>query len=253
MSRARLPIANEIVAPLTPWLHGNFFVKRLEHYEEGTTTPAKVFVSLQASFELHDAPQLPLKTLDESWRDTKNYIASACALIQRDSPRRSLSATERKTVLAALGEPPPPAWPLYFVSVDEYPNERIVYIGKTDSTRHRFSNGHRAITALHRPEYRGLRTRLYLATVTIFSTGDNYVPLEWMHPRALRNAICLDVEAQLIFHFQPELNDYFKRRDGSKRPLRIELYNYSGTESFDATGIEPRRVVEEDEWLPLMV
>jgi hypothetical protein len=143
----RLPIANEIVAPLTPWLHGHFFVKRLEHYEDGTTTAAKVFVSLQASFELHDAPQLPMKTLDDSWRDTKNYVASACALIQRDSPRRSLSAVERKAVLSALGEPPAPAWPLYFFSVGDYPNEEIVYIGKTDSRTHRFSDGHRAASS----------------------------------------------------------------------------------------------------------
>lgn len=250
---AKLPIANEIIAPLTPWLDGDFFVKRLEHYEDGTTTPAKVFVSIQASFELHDAPQLPLKTLDDSWRDTKNYLASACTLIQRDTPRRSLSAVERKTVLATLGAPPAPAWPLYFFSVDEYPNEKIVYIGKTDSKTHRFSDGHRAITALHRPEYRGVRTRLYLATVTIVSTGGNYVPLEWMHPKALRNAIWSDVEAQLIFYFQPVLNTRLKCRDRSKRPVPIALHNYSGTKSFDATGIEPRRAVQDDEWLALML
>ena len=248
---SQLTHSKEVVAPLTPWLYGDFYVKRLEHYEEGTTTPAMAFVSVYSSFELHEAPRLPLKTLEQSWDDTKKYLASACELIGRDSPRRSLTRQERTKILAALGEPPGPAYPIYFFCVGEPPNEQVVYIGKTNSRSHRFSDGHRAITALHRPEYREQRKCVYLATVTIYSTGDNYVPLEWLHPRALRNAIWSDIEAQLIFHFQPVLNHGLKRRDRSQRPIRIDLSNYSGSESFDA-GIEPHRVVAESEWVSLM-
>lgn len=58
-------------------------------------------------------------------------------------------------MLAAFGEPPGPAWPLYFFTVGDLAAERIVYIGKTNAKTHRFYTGHSAITSLHRPEYKG--------------------------------------------------------------------------------------------------
>ena len=234
---------------LTAWLYCDFYVKRVEYYEGEVIVPAHVFVCLEASFDIHQAPQVPLKTLEQGWRDAKTYLSSACEILQRESPRRSLTKDERKRVLTTLGEPPSPAWPLYFFSVGEFPEEKIVYIGKTNSRTHRFSTGHSAITALHRPEYREMRKRLYLATVTIYSDEQNYIPLEWLHPKTLRDSIWSDVEAQLIFHFQPQLNSSLKNADRSKRPLFIAFHNYSGTKSFDGEGILPHRDVSEDEWL----
>lgn len=249
----KLAISPDVMRPLTPWLHGDWYVKRFQHYEGEVILPAQVFVCLSVAFELHEAPQTPLKTLEQSWSDTKKYLSSACQLISRETPMRSLSKEERKAILTTLGEPPDPAWPLYFFTVGEYPDEKIVYIGKTNSRSHRFSRGHAAITALHGPTYRGLRTRGYLASVTIYSDEGNYVPLDWLHPRALREAVWSDLEAQLIFHFQPELNRGLKRADRSKRPVFIALHNYSGTQSFDATPIDPHRSVHADEWNYLLL
>ena len=235
--------------PLTAWVHGaNFYMKSFYHYEGEVILPESVFVSIIASFEVHQAPNVPLKTLDQSWVDTKAYVLAACELLGRQRAGYSLSGPDRAEVIAKLGQPPEPSWPLYFLAVGDYPDEEIVYVGKTNSKTHRFSAGHAAITALHRPEYEGKKKRLYFAAVTIYSDEGNYVPLEWLHPKALRDAIWTDLEAQLIFYFQPVLNDKLKKRDYSERPTQIAFHNYSGTKSFDGWYIPAHRAVDQREW-----
>lgn len=155
-------------------------------------------------------------------------------------------------MLAVIGEPPGPAWPLYVITVGNYPDEKIVYIGKTNAQTHRFVTGHSAITALHAPKYDGMAKRLYLATVTLMSDEGNYVPLEWLYPKGLRDAIWSDIGAQLIYHFQPELNRKLKDKDHSKNPVGIAFHNYSGTKSFDAEFIAPHRVVADEDWNSLL-
>ncbi|NMQ30316.1 hypothetical protein E4Q23_22690 [Candidatus Accumulibacter phosphatis] len=223
-------------------------MKGFEFYEYDVHVPKLVFVALDTFFEVHEAPHTPLKTLKQSWIDTKTYVSQACLLLGRSRPGHALSLNERATVLAALGEPPGPAWPLYFFTVGDLAEERIVYIGKTNAETHRFYAGHTTITALHRPEYRGLRTRLYLATVTIYSDEDRYIPLEWVHPTVLRETLWSDAEAQLIYYYQPELNIDLKAVDASKMPTSLTLHNYSGTKNFDAISLQPHREVSEDEW-----
>ena len=248
----KLPTPADTNRPLTAWVHGgNFFVKSFFHYEGEVILPETIFVSLDTFFLVHESPQVPLKTLDQSWIDTKEYIVQACALLGRAKAGQPLSPADRSTVLSLLGEPPGPAWPIYVFAVGEYPDERIVYIGKTNSDTHRFTSGHAAITALHNPKYNGLTKRLYLGTVTIYSDEGNYVPLEWLHPKKLRDSIWSDIEAQLIYHFQPELNSTLKSEDWSKNPVQIAFHNYSGTKSFDGEYIAAHRVVPEQDWFPL--
>ena len=224
-------------------------MKGFEYYEHEVHIPEQMFVALDTVIEVHEAPLAPLKTLEQSWIDTKTYIAQACSILGRHRPGFSLSDSERQKVLQVLGEPPGPAWPLYFFTVQYETLERIVYVGKTNAKTHRFYTGHTAITALHRPEYCGLRTRLYLATVTILSDEGHYIPLEWVHPEILRNRLWSDSEAQLIYYFQPELNTDSKSVDSSKMPSNLTLHNYSGTKTFDGISIAPNRIVSEDEWL----
>lgn len=246
---AQLPLDSAVFRPLTAWVHGeSFFMKGFEYYELDVHVPEQMFVALDTFFEIHEAPQTPLKTLEQSWLDTKTYVSRVCQLVGRGRPGRALSKDERASVIATLGEPPGPAWPLYFFTVGDLAEERIVYIGKTNAKTHRFYSGHSAITALHRPEYRGLRTRLYLATVTIYSDEDHYIPLEWVHPDALRNTLWSDAEAQLIYYFQPELNTELKAADASKMPTQITLHNYAGTNNFDAVFLVPHREVLKEEW-----
>lgn len=226
-------------------------MKGFEYYEYDVHVPELMFIALDTFFEVHEAPQIPLKTLEQSWLDAKEYVSRACQLLGRSRPGSSLTEGERTTVLAALGEPPGPAWPLYFFTVGNLDEERIVYIGKTNAKTHRFYTGHSAITALHRPEYKALPTRLYLATVTMYSNEGHYIPLEWVHPDSLRETLWTDAEAQLIYYFQPELNTELKAADSSKMPTRITIHNYSGTDNFDAVSLEPHREVTEDEWFSI--
>ena len=224
------------------------YVKSFYHYEGEIILPELIFVSIDTYFHLHEAPQVPLKSLEESWNDTKDYVLRALALLGRPHAGWSLSDDERKEVLASIGMPPGPAWPLYVFTVGDYPDERIVYVGKTNAQTHRFGTGHSAITALHNPRYDGMTKRLYFATVTLMSDEGNYVPLEWLHPKKLRDSIWSDVEAQLIYHYQPEPNRNLKDRDHSRNPVQIAFHNYSGTKSFDADGIAPHRIVRDEDW-----
>ena len=245
----RLPLSSDVVRPLTAWVYGErFFMKWYEYYEYGVHIPTFMFVALDAVFEVHQAPQTPLKTLEQSWIDTKAYVIEACRIVGRDRPGFSPSESEQTKVLVALGEPPSPAWPLYFFTAGDQTEEQIVYIGKTNARSHRFYSGHSAITGLHRPEYRGLRTRLYLATITMYSDEGHYIPLEWVHPETLRNTLWPDAEAQLIYHFQPALNTELKSSDASKMPPNLTLHNYTGTKNFNAVPILPHRKVSEAEW-----
>jgi len=137
-----------------------------------------LFCRNHPAFDVFEAPNIPLKTLDQSWTDTELYVDEACMLLRRQKPGYSLTAEERSKVISRIGEPPEPSWPLYFLAVGDYPDERIVYVGKTNSKTHRFATGHAAITELHRPQFCEKKKRLYLASVTILSDEENYVPLE---------------------------------------------------------------------------
>lgn len=107
----KISLSVDVARPLTAWLYAEWYVKSRGHYEGEVILPAQLFVALNAVFDLHEAPHLPLKTLDQSWIDTQSYLASACELLGRDEPGRLVSAQERKRVVVALGEPPGPAWP----------------------------------------------------------------------------------------------------------------------------------------------
>jgi hypothetical protein len=152
-SMKRLVLENDVDRPLSGWVHQDksFFVKSFLHYEQEVILPEEIFVSLDAVFPVHQAAQVPLKTLDQSWIDTKEYITNACILLKRPNAGYPLSPSERSKVLATIGEPPGPAWPIYLLAVGDFPSERIIYIGKTNSGTHRFTSGHTAITALPSP------------------------------------------------------------------------------------------------------
>jgi hypothetical protein len=85
----------------------------------------------------------------------------------------------------------------------------------------------------------------------MFNDEGNYVPLEWVHPKDLRDRLWTDAEAQLIYHFQPELNTDLRGVDTSELPTHITLFNYAHGENFDALSIYPHRDVSEDEWSTL--
>lgn len=59
------------------------YVKSFPHYEGEIILPESIFVSIDTIFRLHEPPQMPLKSLEQSWLDTKDYVLRARALLDR--------------------------------------------------------------------------------------------------------------------------------------------------------------------------
>ena len=64
-------------------------------------------------------------------------------------------------MLQEIGEPPFGCYNIYFITIYNEHEEKLVYIGKTDSKKSRFSNGHLAALKLHNPIYNGYNKRVY--------------------------------------------------------------------------------------------
>lgn len=163
---------------------------------------------------LHLAHTFEGQSLEEAWQMVRSYVDHACKVIKADEPL-FIDKEEREMILHQCGKPPTQAYPVYFITTrsDQGP-DTIVYIGKTSSRSKRFSGGHAAISKLHDPKYASFEKRLYLGCVTFMDKAGAYVPLEMIQPLNAAANLLSDLELQLIYHFQPELNKdgKYKRR-----------------------------------------
>ena len=100
-------------------------------------------------------------------------------------------------------------------------NEQVVYVGKTFAG-HRFKTGHHSITKLLRPQYEGLEKWLYLARLVYRQAEGIELPLEWIHESALAVRLLASAEGQLIYSFDPELND---KDEPIRHPKNFAIYN----------------------------
>ncbi|NLO41999.1 MAG: hypothetical protein GX109_03080 [Bacteroidales bacterium] len=75
-----------------------------------------------------------------------------------------------------LGEPPECCYNVYFITTYYDKGERLVYIGKTDSQKSRFVNGHLAALKLHNPKYNMFNKRIYFGTIIFLSKDKKYIP-----------------------------------------------------------------------------
>ena len=103
---------------------------------------------------------------------------------------------------------------IYFITIYNEHEEKLVYIGKTDSKKSRFSNGHLAALKLHNPIYNGYNKRVYFGTVMFLSDDKEYVPLEFISPYSRAERYLSEMEAYLIERLNPELNK-------KKEPLHL--------------------------------
>ncbi|WP_320200770.1 hypothetical protein RMR16_023415 (plasmid) [Agrobacterium sp. rho-13.3] len=172
---------------------------------------------------LHVAHTVKAQSLQSSWREVREYVTKACEVIGADKPL-PIDREEQEMILGRCGPLPLQSYPLYFITTktDEGP-ETIVYIGKTSSRSKRFSGGHTAISKLHHPKFSSAEKRLYLGCVTFMDKATEYVPLEMIQPLAAVENLLANLEMQLIYHFQPELNTSGKRRRLSKVEQLIHL------------------------------
>ena len=187
-------------------------------------------VALDTWLPLHRVHSIKAQSLQASWQEVRSYVQHACQVIGADEPL-FIDKEEREMILDQCGDPPLQSCPLYFITVqqDQEP-ETIVYIGKTSSRSKRFSGGHAAISKLHDPKFTAAEKRLYLGCVTFLDKAGDYVPLEMIQPLGAATKLLGDLEMQLIYHFQPELNTDGK----SQRRCKLEqIVHIQGLENWN--------------------
>ena len=148
--------------PLKPWIKGNesitpnnFFSNALPNLEYGA------WISLDIAVELYKANTIDTGYLKKSWNEHHEYIEQVCLLTGIDEENGyDLDREEKWWVLQEIGEPPFGCYNIYFITIYNEHEEKLVYIGKTDSKKSRFSNGHLAALKLHNPIYNGYNKRV---------------------------------------------------------------------------------------------
>lgn len=135
-------------------------------------------------------------------------------------------------ILKEVGEPPVCCYNIYFITIYNNDEERLVYIGKTDSKKGRFINGHLAALKLHNPKYQDYFKRIYFGTIMLLSETKDYVPLEFITPFEDAKKYLGEMEAFLIDRLQPELN--VKSEDiGEMENLGVvHIQNFSEISAF---------------------
>lgn len=219
--------------PLKPWVKGNESVTPNNFY--GNLKPCfelGAFISLDIAADLYLANTVDTGNLYDSWHKNKEYIERACEIANvNEANGYDLDHEEKAWILEELGEPPECCYNLYFITVYNDTDERLVYIGKTDSKKSRFVNGHLAALKLHNPKYNMFNKRIYFGTITFLSEEKEYVPLEFITPFSEANKLLREMEALLISHFNPELN-VKSEQVGEMQNLIVHIQNFSDVPAF---------------------
>lgn len=190
----------------------------------------EVSVALDEVVPLHSIANANWESLSETRHATNEYLRKADLLID-GLWGGCLDSEERDLILENLGEPPPFCLPIYLVAVKSSEQERIVYVGKTRSSK-RFSNGHMVGLKLHDPKYAQFEKIVYRCSVLLF-IHDEYVALEWVEPEALAEKILDRVESVLIHAVQPELNIAKRRKPRVEMPIHIHVQNFADGDLLD--------------------
>ncbi len=219
--------------PLSPWIKGNQSVTPNNFY--GNLQPCLemgAFIALDMAVDLYMANTIETGNLYDSWTANKNYIEKACKIANVSADNGyDLDHEEQEWILDELGEPPQSSYNLYFVTIYNDTEEKLVYIGKTDAKKSRFANGHLVALKLHNPKYDGFHKRVYFGTVTFLSKDKEYVPLEFITPYDEAEKCLGEMEALLISWFNPELN--VRSEDvGRFKKLDVHIQNFSNVSDF---------------------
>ena len=220
--------------PLKPWVMGNesitpenFFGKSKPNLEMGA------FIALDKAVDLFLANTVETGNLKDSWKLNKEYIENACELTRTNSDSGfDLDNEQKRFILDELGEPPMCCYNLYLITIYDDEVEKLVYVGKTDSKKSRFVNGHLAALKLHNPKYQRFKKRIYFGTIMFLSEKKDYIPLEFITPYSMAERYLGELEAFLIERLNPELNIKSENVGELKDLREIHIQNSSGISSF---------------------
>ena len=219
--------------PLGPWIKGNQSITPYNFYENWKPClEMGAFIALDMAVDLYRANMIETGNLYDSWTANKDYIKKACEIADVNAENGfDLDNEEREWILEQLGEPPESSYNLYFVTIYNDIEEKLVYIGKTDAKKNRFANGHLVALKLHNPQYDGFHKRVYFGTITFLSENKEYIPLEFITPYDEAKRCLGEMEALLISWFKPELN--VRCEDiGRFEKLNVHIQNFSKVSDF---------------------
>lgn len=219
--------------PLRPWVKGNESVTPKNFYKNlNPCFEMGAFIALDIDVDLYLANTIDTGNVFDSWHKNEEYIERACEIANvNEDNGYDLDHEEKEWILEELGEPPECCYNLYFITVYNDTDERLVYVGKTDSKKSRFVNGHLAALKLHNPKYNIYSKRIYFGTITFLSKENEYVPLEFITPYLEANKFLCQMEALLISHFNPELN-VKSEQVGEMQDLIVHIQNFSDASAF---------------------
>ncbi|MDM5220339.1 hypothetical protein QUF86_06170 [Peribacillus sp. NJ11] len=193
------------------------------------------FIGLDVCFPLYKVLEMDAQSLEDTWNVVNDYVDNAFRIITdeygeelgieeeeklRDVDREIIHEIEYKT-------PPAACYPIYFISVGDDKDEKLVYVGKTSAKTHRFSGGHSAALKLHAPEYEGLSKHIYFGTVVLLDYEKNYMPLEFIQPFEDAKSLLSNLEAGLIYNLKPELNTTYLNTNYARFDMFVNIENHS--------------------------
>lgn len=225
---------------LAPWLKGNesitpknFYMDNKPNFELGA------FLGIDEYIDLYKAYEFDSGNLEESWAKTREYIERTFSIINKnldellenDEVYMRLDNEQKDMILKELGNPPLCSYNIYIITIYNDTEEKIVYIGKTDSKKSRFQNGHLAALKLHNPKYEGYKKRVYFGTIVFLNKSD-YIPLEYIIPLEYARTLLSYTESILINYFKPELNTLLIDSKIDIPKIQFHIQNFTDTSPF---------------------
>lgn len=214
--------------PLSGWIKRNHPIPSRFYTPGVVDQPDRdwnVWLSIEEVAPLHEVSNMQWLSLKDARYLTKNYLEEASELIN-GLEGGWLDREEQQWILEEIGGPPIPSLPIYLISCRIDESETLVYVGKTKNTS-RFSGGHAAALKLNDPKYAGMEKFVYRATAW-FYLDDEYIALDWIEPEEIALDLLDNIESQLIFYLQPELNTSKKKKNCTHWDFGIHIQNFLG-------------------------
>lgn len=224
----------KVFSPLRPWLNRIHPLPSFKYLQD--TSPVLehgASVILDNNVPLYKLHRQRAQSLSISWEHQRHYIELALDIINSNDGGW-LDREEVQMILDELGPPPEACYPIYMFTIKRDEFEEGLYIGKTSSKFSRFSGGHTAAVKMHHPKYDSFEKKVYFGCVT-FLDEDNYLPLEWIHPKKFSLELLDSIESQLIHSLKPAFNTQKKKNYRALHPTTIHIQNTS-TESIYLNG-----------------
>lgn len=233
---------------LSPWIKGNESITPRNFLEPSDPNfEMGAFIEIGEYTDLHKVREFYSGNLESAWLKTREYIEQALGLAlysledADEGEDFSLDNEAKAWINIKLGEPPLASYNIYIITIYNDKEEKIVYIGKTDAKKSRFSNGHLAALKLHNPIYDDYKKRVYFGTAIFLDKNKDYLPLEYITPLEKAKELLSFTEKILINHFKPELNT---QNIDIKDPIStiFHIQNFTDTTLFEGDVFIPTNI-----------